>query len=59
MTLSFQLGLWEQIGEMEYIEHASCNTFYPFQNKHQIHRHIQSVKVCAFKNQNLVCHEMS
>ena len=52
MTLSFQLGLWEQIGEMEYIEHASCNTFYPFQNN-------QIQKVCAFKNQNLVCHEMS
>ena len=45
--------------EMEYIERTSFNTFYPFQNKHQIHWHLQSVKMlCAFKNQNLVCHEM-
>ena len=30
---------------------ASYNTFYPFQNKHQIHRHLQNVKMllCAFK----------
>ena len=35
---------------MEYIEHSSYNTFSPFQNKHQIHWHLQSVKVlCAFK----------
>ena len=28
----------------------SYNTFYPFQNKHQIHRHLQSFKMmCAFK----------
>ena len=34
---------------------ASKNTFYPFQNKHQIHWDLQIVKkLCAFKNQNLV-----
>ena len=42
--------------EMEYIEGSYYNTFYPFQNKHQIHRHLQSVQIllCAFKNQNKV-----
>ena len=36
---------------MECTERVSSNTFYPFQNKHQIHRHPQSsVKMlCAFK----------
>ena len=35
---------------MEYIERPSYNTFYPFQNKHQIHQHLQSVKmVCAYE----------
>ena len=27
--------------EMEYIERSSYNTLYPFQNKHQIHWHLQ------------------
>ena len=41
--------------EMEYIEQASSNTFYPFQNKHQIHRNLQIVKMlCPLKNQNEV-----
>ena len=31
--------------EMEYIEHTSYNIFYPFQNNHQIHWHLQSVKL--------------
>ena len=32
---------------------ARLNTFYPFQNKHQIHRHLQSVKMlCTYKNKN-------
>ena len=31
--------------EMEYIEQASNNTFYPFQNTHQIHWHLQIVKI--------------
>ena len=36
--------------EMEYIEQASSNTFYPFQNKHQIHQHLQSVNMsCPVK----------
>ena len=36
-----------------------CNTFYPFQNKHQIHAYLQSVKMlCALENLNLVSHEM-
>ena len=36
--------------EMECIECSSYNTFYPFQNKHQIHRHLQSVKMlCAHR----------
>ena len=36
--------------EMEFIEQTSFNTFYPFQNKQQIHRHLQSVRIlCAFK----------
>ena len=36
--------------EMEFIECTSYNTFYPFQNKHQIHRNLQSIKMlCAFK----------
>ena len=40
---------------MEYIGHTSHNTFYPFQNKHQIHRHLHNGKMlCAFKNQNIV-----
>ena len=44
------------IREMEYIESSYYNTFYPFQNKHQIHWHLQSVNMLsAFKNQN---HEM-
>ena len=44
--------------EMEYKERASYSTFYPFQNKHQIHRHLPSVQMlCAIKNQNLVSHE--
>ena len=25
------------------------SAFYPFQNKHQIHQHLESVKMCAFK----------
>ena len=28
-----------------YIVHSSYKTFYPFHNKHQIHQHIQSVKM--------------
>ena len=45
--------------EMEYIEQTTYNTFYPFQNNHQIHWHDQSVKMlCAFKIKNLVCIEM-
>ena len=41
--------------EMEHIEGSYYNTFYPFQNKHQTHRHLQSVKMlCAYKNQNKV-----
>ena len=44
---------------MEYIESTSQNTFYPFQNKHQNHQHIQSVRMlCALKNKNLVSYEM-
>ena len=31
--------------EMEYIEQASSNTFYPFQNKHKIHWHLQIAKM--------------
>ena len=35
---------------MEYIEYSSNNTLHPFQNKHQIHRHIQSVNMlCAYE----------
>ena len=35
---------------MEYTEQASSHTLYPFQNKHQIHRHLQIVKMlCALK----------
>ena len=53
----FQKPVWGR--EIEYIERASYNTFYPFQNKHQIHQHLESVrKLCAFKNQNLVSNEM-
>ena len=41
--------------EMEIIELSCHYTFYPFQNKHQIHLHLQSVKMlCAYKNQNKV-----
>ena len=37
------------ISEMEYIECSSYNTFYPFQNKHQIYQHVQTVKMlCAY-----------
>ena len=40
---------------MEYIECSSYNTCYPFQNKHQIHWHLESVKMLrTFKNQNIV-----
>ena len=40
---------------MEYKVHSYYNAFYPFQNKHQIHLHLQSVKIlCAHKNQNKV-----
>ena len=36
--------------EMEYIEHSSYNTFYPFQNKLEIHQHLHSVKMlCAYE----------
>ena len=35
---------------MEYIESSSQNTFYPFQNKHQNHQHLQSFRMlCALK----------
>ena len=35
---------------MEYKERSSYNTFYPFENKHQIHLHIQSVQMlCAYE----------
>ena len=46
--------------EMEFIERASYNTFYPFQNKHQTHQHLQSVKMlCAFnKSRYSESHEM-
>ena len=41
--------LQDYIREMEYIECSSYTTFYPFQNKHKIHQHIQSFKmVCAY-----------
>ena len=40
---------------MESIESSSYNTFYPFQNKHQIHRHLQSVKMLwVYEKQNIV-----
>ena len=29
--------------------------FYPFQNKHQIHRHIQILNMCAFKKEPKYC----
>ena len=36
--------------EMEYIECTCYNTLHPFQNKHQIYRHLQRVRMlCAFK----------
>ena len=43
---------WTCLGlvRVHHIEHASYNTFYPFQNKHQIYRHLQSVKLFAIKN---------
>ena len=35
---------------MENIESSSYNTFYPFQNEHPIHQHLQSVKMlCAYE----------
>ena len=39
---------------MEYIESSYYNTFYPFQNKHQIHQNMQTIKMCGYKNQNKV-----
>ena len=37
--------------EMECIERKSNNTFYPFKNKRQIHRHLQTIKLlCPLKN---------
>ena len=43
------------IREMEYIEHLSSNTLCPLQNKHQIHRHTQSVRRrVLMKYQNIV-----
>ena len=46
--------------EMEYIECSSYNTFYPFQNKHQIHQNPQSVKMLyAYeKSKHSESHEM-
>ena len=39
--------------EIENIKRASYNAFYPLQNKHQIHRELQCVKMlCTFKNKN-------
>ena len=45
---------------MEYIECSCYNTFYSFQNKHQIHWHTQSVKMlCAYeKSKHSESHEM-
>ena len=45
---------------MESIESSSYNTFYPFQNKHQIHRHIQSAKMLWVYEKTKHCdsHEM-
>ena len=42
------------------IECSSYNTFNPFQNKHQIHRHIQSVRCCELmkKSKQSESHEM-
>ena len=40
--------------EMEYIESSYYNTFYPFQNKHQIHQNMHTIKMCGYKNQNKV-----
>ena len=41
--------------EMEYEEYAFYNTFHPFQNKHQIHLHLQSVKVLwAFEKSKFI-----
>ena len=42
---SINLNLDVIIREMEYKEHTSYKTFYPFQNKHPIHWHLQSVKI--------------
>ena len=48
-----------QTRETKYIESASQNTFYPFQNKHQNHWHFWSVRMlCAFKNPHIVTYEM-
>ena len=39
-----------QSREMENIEHSSNDTFYPFQNKHQSHQHLWSVKIlCRYE----------
>ena len=39
--------------EMEYLEQASSNFFYPFESKHQIHQFLQIVKIlCPLKNEN-------
>ena len=36
--------------EMEYLERSNYNTFFPFQNNHQIHWHLQSGKMlCAYE----------
>ena len=42
-NVEFPTELLEWSREMDYVEQASSNTFYPFQNKHQIHQdqHLQ------------------
>ena len=42
--ISAKFGLNVPPREMEYKVCASYKTFYPFQKKDQIHRHLQSVK---------------
>ena len=38
-----QISLYQFQRYVKYIECTSYNTFYPFQNKHQVHWHLQSV----------------
>ena len=45
---------------MEHIEWASNITFYPFQNKHQIHQQLQNIKMLGTlkKSKYSESHEM-